>query len=49
MKTIYWFFLGMYEFWDSLTTSPPGKYLVAYDEGREFAHKVTLRKFEQYR
>lgn len=46
MKTIYAFLLGMWEFRLSFTTSMPYSLTDAYDAGREFAHRITLRRFE---
>lgn len=46
MNTIYWFLLGVREFRLSITTSPPDEFEEAYGSGREFAHVMTLRRFE---
>lgn len=39
------FLLGLYEFRRAFTTSCADE--VAYDCGREFAHRVTLRRFDE--
>lgn len=47
MKTIKAFFLGIYEFRLSFTAHYEDFNLSnSYDIGREFAHKLTLRKFD---
>ena len=44
------FLLGMAEFRLSLTTHYDDyRLLVAYDRGRELAHKLTLRRFDSAR
>jgi len=45
MKIIYAFYLGMKEFRQNFTTETPG-YLNAYERGRDLAHRLTLRKYE---
>lgn len=40
------FMLGAWEFRRAFTTAVPHHLLLAYDAGREFAHCVTLRHFE---
>jgi hypothetical protein len=43
------FFLGMMEFRDDLTTSFDDLDLSdAYDNGREWAHRLTMRRFDHY-
>lgn len=47
MRQMRAFFLGVIEFRLSLTTSFDDDDLMnAYDAGRDFAHRVTLRRFE---
>lgn len=46
MKTVQAFILGLLEFRSSFTTNC-GIYGDAYDTGREIAHRITLRRFEQ--
>lgn len=49
MKKMQAFFLGMTEFRLSLTTHyEDDDLLEAYDCGRELAHRMTMRFFEQY-
>lgn len=49
MKKLKAFLLGMTEFKLSFTTHISDANLqTAYDQGREIAHRLTLRKFEQY-
>ena len=40
------FLLGAYEFRQSFTTNPGNDLIESYDSGREFAHRITLRRFE---
>lgn len=48
MKKVFAFINGMLEFRSSYTTHYSRFSLMcAYDAGREMAHKITLRKFEQ--
>ena len=48
MQTIFAFFLGMYEFRRALTRSYNDYYLLCtYDRGREWAHTLTFRYFDQ--
>lgn len=46
METIYFFLLGMWEFRSDLATNPGNNYIEVYDLGREWAHRLTLRRFE---
>jgi hypothetical protein len=46
MKQVRAFILGVIEFKNSYCTNCD-EYDYNYELGREFAHKVTLRKFEQ--
>ena len=46
MKNLYAFLLGMWEFRSSFTTRFEAEAYYAYDDGREFAHWATFRKFE---
>lgn len=41
------FFIGAVEFRNTFTTRVNLDAELAYDSGREFAHRITLRKFEQ--
>lgn len=41
------FLVGMYEFRRSFTTRYDDERDEAYDRGREWAHQLTLRRFEQ--
>ena len=41
------FVLGAYEFRRSWTTNPGEDLIEDYDWGREWAHRVTLRRFEE--
>lgn len=45
MKTLKSFFLGAWEFRYSFTSCADDP--AAYDWGREWAHRLTFRKFEQ--
>lgn len=47
MKHIKAFINGAREFRLSLTMHYDGSLADAYDMGREFAHRVTLRRYEQ--
>ncbi len=49
MKTLHRFFLGMREFRRAYTTYFPDADMRAYDKGREFAHVITFRYFEDAR
>jgi glycine cleavage system pyridoxal-binding protein P len=42
------FLLGVLEFRETYTTSMPGDLIETYDRGREWAHRLTLRRYEQY-
>ena len=47
MKTIKAFFLGMYEFRLTFTTHINDWHLAnRYDQGREWAHRLTFRKYD---
>lgn len=41
------FLLGMYEFRTALASNPGERLIPTYDRGREFAHWITFRHFEQ--
>lgn len=45
MKKIFAFLLGVWEFRSNVTTSQTDT-INAYDCGREWAHRLTFRKFE---
>lgn len=45
-EKVKYFSLGLIEFRNSFTTSPPLDCSEAYDKGREFAHKITLRFYD---
>lgn len=47
MKTIHAFLLGIREFRSQVTTSFDSPLIEAYDTGRDLAHRLTLRVFEQ--
>lgn len=40
------FILGMVEFRSDFTSYFEGRYLLAYDRGRELMHRLTLRRFD---
>lgn len=46
MKKIKIFLLGMWEFRMNSTTHFDEPEIETYDAGRDFAHRITLRKFE---
>jgi hypothetical protein len=46
MKTIKIFLLGMWEFRSNVTTHFDEPEIEIYDSGRDFAHRITFRKFE---
>ena len=46
MKKVWAFLLGMFEFRSDLTTHFGGDLIEVYDQGREWAHKLTFRRFE---
>lgn len=46
LKKIHAFILGVVEFRSTFTTYFDFRLIGAYDAGREFAHAITLRKFE---
>lgn len=46
MRHVIAFINGMREFRLSSTMHYDGSLATAYDMGREFAHRITLRKFE---
>jgi hypothetical protein len=41
------FILGILEFRHDVTTALEWPEILAYDRGRDLAHRVTLRRFEQ--
>ena len=47
MNTLKYFLLGVWEFRSAWTTDVSGWHILAYDRGRELAHLVTFRRFEQ--
>lgn len=42
-----YFIMGILEFRSSFTTSVPDEHLETYDKGRDFAHKITLRVYDE--
>jgi hypothetical protein len=46
MRRLRAFLLGMWEFRSSFTTNVGGDLIEAYDWGREWAHRLTLRRFD---
>ena len=46
MSKIKAFILGMIEFCSDCTTNVGDDDMVAYDSGRDFAHKITFRHFD---
>lgn len=44
--TLYAFLLGLWEFRQMTTTHFDGYQIEAYDSGRDLAHKLTLRAFD---
>ena len=44
---LYYFLLGMRQFRSAWTTSPPDDCRNAYEWGREIAHRLTMRRFEE--
>lgn len=46
MKTIHAFWLGLREFRSQVTTSFDPPLIEAYDKGRDLAHRLTFRKFD---
>lgn len=46
MNTIKAFLLGVWEFRSSFTTHVGMSYIDAYDWGREWAHRLTFRRYE---
>jgi hypothetical protein len=48
MKSVIAFLLGMWEFRSDLTTNPGDDLIEVYDLGREWAHRITFRRFESY-
>lgn len=47
LTRIYFFILGMIEFRSSWTTNSGDDLIETYDTGRDMAHRLTLRRFEQ--
>ena len=47
MKTIRVYLLGMWEFRSNWTTYVGYGWSEIYDSGRDMAHRLTLRRFEQ--
>lgn len=47
MRTIRAFFLGVFEFRRVFTTHMSSDLIETYDWGREWAHRLTLRRFER--
>jgi len=43
---IYWYIIAMIEFRSMVTTSHPDEFMFTYDKGRDMAHKLTLRYFD---
>ena len=46
MAELYYFFLGVWEFRSNYTTNP-NEYIESYDSGRDLAHILTLRFFDE--
>lgn len=46
MKKIKAFLLGVWEFRNAFTSRPEDGALLAYDLGREWAHRLTLRRYD---
>lgn len=46
MRTICLFILGAAQFRSSVTPHFDGYDIEAYDSGRDFAHRITLRRFD---
>ena len=46
MNALRAFLLGMWEFRSDFTTNPGDDLIEAYDLGREWAHRLTLRRFD---
>jgi hypothetical protein len=46
MRKVKIFLLGVWEFRRNVTTSFDDKEINVYDRGREFAHRITFRFFE---
>lgn len=47
MKSLWAFTLGMIEFRSGFTTNPGPDLIEVYDQGREFAHWITFRIFDE--
>lgn len=47
IKRIRAYLLGMLEFRSDFTTSFDGDLIETYDAGRDMAHRLTLRRYEQ--
>lgn len=47
MKSLYAFLLGIAEFRSDFTTNPGDDFIEAYDAGRDLAHRLTFRRFDQ--
>ncbi len=47
MKNIKAFILGVIEFRNDVTTSVGDDLIEVYDRGRDLAHRLTFRKFDQ--
>jgi hypothetical protein len=47
MKNIKVFILGMLEFNQSVTSNVPDNMMEIYEYGRDFMHRLTLRKFDE--
>jgi hypothetical protein len=46
MSALKAFLLGMREFRSDFTTNPGNDLIETYDAGREWAHRLTLRRFD---
>lgn len=47
LKTIRIFLLGMWEFRSDFTTHFNGDWIEVYDSGRDWAHRLTFRHFDE--
>lgn len=49
MKRTFVFLLGMWEFRTDCTTNPGDDLIETYDKGRELAHRLTFRRWDESR
>ncbi len=47
LRSIYWYIVGVLEFRSNYTTNPGDDFIEAYDAGRDRAHALTLRYFDE--